>query len=307
MKEVTFYLKPIPPFRLGLTVWALRRHPNNKIDNWNGEYRRLFIIEGNPTELVVVQTSDQNQPELLVWAIGETLPDSAERMVTAFLASLLGLNVDLTAFYSLAKEDVKLKPLVERFLGVKPPRFPTIFEGIVNGITFQQISLAAGFRFLDKLSQKFGATLGGLGYPAFAFPRPEDLAFQTIEDIKGLGYTTNKARAIVELSRSIVNGERNLEEVNSMRDEEASLFLDEIRGVGRWTAEYTLLRSLGRINIYPGDDVGARNKLKRWLGIEETLSYDSIRRILSKYDPFSGMIYFYLLLDQLARDGVIDN
>ncbi|HZD60368.1 MAG TPA: DNA-3-methyladenine glycosylase 2 family protein, partial [Anaerolineae bacterium] len=222
-------------------------------------------------------------------------------------ARLLGLNIDLTAFYSLAKDDAKLKPLVERFLGVKPPRFPTVFEGVVNGITFQQISLAAGFRFLDRLSQNFGVELVGLGYPAFAFPRPEDLAFQTVEDIRGLGYTTNKARAIVELSRSIVNGDRNLEETNSMGDEEALRFLDNIRGVGRWTAEYTLLRSLGRINIFPGDDIGARNKLKRWLGIEETLNYDSIRRILSKYDPFSGMIYFHLLLDQLARDRVIGN
>ncbi|HZD60628.1 MAG TPA: DNA-3-methyladenine glycosylase 2 family protein, partial [Anaerolineae bacterium] len=96
MREVTFYLKPIPPFRLDLTVWALRRHPNNKIDNWNGEYRRLFIIEGNLTEIVVMQTGDYNQPELLVRAIGETLPGSAREAITAFLASLLGLNIALT-------------------------------------------------------------------------------------------------------------------------------------------------------------------------------------------------------------------
>ncbi|MHB8841667.1 MAG: DNA-3-methyladenine glycosylase family protein [Candidatus Aquicultor sp.] len=305
MKEITLYLKPIPPFHLELTAWALRRHPNNKIDMWDGGYKRLFIIDENPIELSVTQTGALNHPELLVRALGEDLPNNAEGTIAAFLASLLGLNIDLTGFYKKAKDDAKLEPLIERFLGVKPPRFPTVFEGIVNGITFQQISLAAGFHFLYRLCQNYGLTLKGLGYPAFAFPRPKDLAFQKIEDIRALGYNMNKARALIELSRSIVDGDRNLEAVASMSDEEALQFLSEIRGVGRWTAEYTLLRSLGRINIYPGDDVGARNKLKRWLEIEETLNYESIRRILSKYDPFSGMIYFYLLLDQLARDGVI--
>jgi 3-methyladenine DNA glycosylase/8-oxoguanine DNA glycosylase len=39
----------------------------------------------------------------------------------------------------------------------------------------------------------------------------------------------------------------------------------EIRGVGSWTAEYVLLRGLGRTNVFLGDDVGARNNLARWL------------------------------------------
>ena len=40
----------------------------------------------------------------------------------------------------------------------------------------------------------------------------------------------------------------------------------DLRGIGRWTGEYVLLRGLGRINVFPGDDVGARNRLARWLG-----------------------------------------
>ena len=38
-----------------------------------------------------------------------------------------------------------------------------------------------------------------------------------------------------------------------------------LRGVGRWTAEYTLLRGMGRIELFPGDDIGARNNLERWM------------------------------------------
>lgn len=42
--------------------------------------------------------------------------------------------------------------------------------------------------------------------------------------------------------------------------------LRELRGVGRWTAEYVLLRRLGRLHVFPGDDVGAQKSLARWLG-----------------------------------------
>jgi DNA-3-methyladenine glycosylase II len=43
--------------------------------------------------------------------------------------------------------------------------------------------------------------------------------------------------------------------------------------VGRWTAEYVLLRGLGRLAVFPGDDVGARNNLRRWLGQPVSLDY----------------------------------
>ena len=49
-------VRPIPPFRLDLTVWALRRRPRNKIDRWDGvTYRRVLVVTGRPTELTVRQ------------------------------------------------------------------------------------------------------------------------------------------------------------------------------------------------------------------------------------------------------------
>ena len=47
-----FVLRPIPPLRLDLTVWALRRRPCNLIDRWDGTtYRRVIVMGGRPTEL----------------------------------------------------------------------------------------------------------------------------------------------------------------------------------------------------------------------------------------------------------------
>jgi DNA-3-methyladenine glycosylase II len=58
----------------------------------------------------------------------------------------------------------------------------------------------------------------------------------------------------------------DLEALSDLNDADAVTRLSELRGVGRWTAEYVFLRGLGRTHIFPGDDVGARNNLQRWLG-----------------------------------------
>lgn len=81
--------------------------------------------------------------------------------------------------------------------------------------------------------------------------------------------------------------------------------MPRLKGPGPETAEYVLLRAVGDLSAFPGDDVGGRNKLQRWLGMKERLSYETVREITSKWLPFPGFIYFHLLLDELARKGYI--
>jgi DNA-3-methyladenine glycosylase II len=64
-----------------------------------------------------------------------------------------------------------------------------------------------------------------------------------------------------------------------------------------------LLRGLGRLDVYPGDDVGARNKLRTFLCLPEAPDYATVSRVTAAWDPFAGMVYFHLLLDGLAERG----
>jgi DNA-3-methyladenine glycosylase II len=78
-----------------------------------------------------------------------------------------------------------------------------------------------------------------------------------------------------------------------------------MRGVGRWTTEYVLLRGLGRLHVFPGDDVGAQKRLARWLGRSRSLDYAGVRRAVDRWQPYAGLVYFHLLLDGLAQAGVL--
>jgi DNA-3-methyladenine glycosylase II len=90
-------------------------------------------------------------------------------------------------------------------------------------------------------------------------------------------------------------------------DAEVCARLCELRGVGRWTAEYALLRGLGRLHVFPGDDVAARKSLARWLGRRAPLDYAGVSRAVEKWQPYAGMVYFHLLLDGLSKAGVLES
>jgi DNA-3-methyladenine glycosylase II len=189
--------------------------------------------------------------------------------------------------------------------GIKPPRYPTVFEALVNAITCQQFTLTAGIRLLSRLVTVRGLPLKERAQP-WAFPRPQDLVSLEIEDLRKLGFSQQKARSLTELARLAMDGVLDLEKLASMDDEAALESLTRLRGVGRWAAEYALLRGLGRVHIFPGDDVGVRNKLQSWLKVSKPLDYEGVRRILRQWKPYGGLIYFLLLLNGLDEQGFIE-
>jgi DNA-3-methyladenine glycosylase II len=67
---------------------------------------------------------------------------------TAALEHLLGLRASLRSFYHVTAQHGRLHELASRFRGLKPPRFPTVWEGLVNGIACQQFSLTVGIILL---------------------------------------------------------------------------------------------------------------------------------------------------------------
>jgi DNA-3-methyladenine glycosylase II len=66
-----------------------------------------------------------------------------------------------------------------------------------------------------------------------------------------------------------------------------------------------LLRGLGRLDVFPGDDVGAHNKLRRFFGLEGPLDYETVQELVARWQPYAGVVYFHLLLDSLAQAGVV--
>jgi DNA-3-methyladenine glycosylase II len=299
-------IEPDAPFRLDLTAWALRRRPHNAVDRWDGStYRRVLSVDGGPVALSVTQDGAPNVPRLSVLLAGRPVDRSTELLTRDALDRLLGLNVDLSAFATMAAQDPLLGPLEGRMRGLRPPRFPTVFEALVNGVACQQLSLDVGIHLLNRLAADRGRPVSDDRGAPHAFPDPEELATLEPDELKRHGFSMTKARTIIEAARAIVVGELDLEGLKRLDDPAVIERLTRLRGIGRWTAEYMLLRGLGRLHVFPGDDVGAHNKLRRLFGIHTPLHYESVHELVARWHPYAGVVYFHLLLDSLSQSGLV--
>lgn len=308
MTPGTFLITPVAPFRLDLTAWALRRRPDNIVDRWDGEsYRRVLVLQGRPVEIAVIQIAPPTKPLLQITATGWRHTRQRERSLQTCVQRLLGTQIDLRAFYRIATQQAGWGELVRRFRGLKPPRFPSVFESLVNAFACQQVSLAVGMLFLNRLADRYGLIVEKNGVEAHAFPRPEDLTAARPQTLRRFGFSRHKARAIRELSSAVAKGRFDLESMTALDADAVLERLYALRGVGRWSAEYVLLRGLGRLHVFPGDDVGAQNKIQEYLGLRKPPTYEAVRRRLLRWSPYAGLIYFHFLLYGLAQRGYLSS
>ena len=308
MSRNTFFLEPTSPFRLDLTAWTLRRRPDNVVDRWDGQtYRRVLPVQAGVVEVAVTQTGPPETPRLRVTVGHAVLCPELKQAVTAALERLLGLRTDMEEFYSLAYRDAVLGPLAQRFRGMKPPRFATVFESVLTAIASQQVTRSLSVLLLNRLAVSYGAVVyEGESAAAYAFPRAEDLATMGPADLRRARFQpAERPRDDRIGSRSIIAKGLDLEGLAVLPDTEAIECLCGLRGVGRWSAEYVLLRGLGRTHVFPGDDVGARKNLERWLNLVKPLDYAAVHRTLKRWHPYGGLVYFHLLLDGLEEAGFL--
>jgi len=276
------------------------------VDRWDGAtYRRVLPLPAGPVEVAVTQSGPPEAARLQVTVAGQPIRAAVRAAATSALERLLGLRIDLTKFYQFAAHQRRLGQLAERFRGMKPPRFATVFEGVINAMACQQMTLTLGVHLLNRLAVACGAAFGESDETVHAFPRPEDLARLSPAALRRFGFSRQKGRAMIELAQSVAEGRLDLEGLAALPDDEVIDHLRELRGVGRWTAEYALLRGLGRVHVFPGDDVGARNNLRRWMRLRKTLDYEGVRRVLAGWSGYAGLVYFHLLLDRLEQAGYL--
>jgi DNA-3-methyladenine glycosylase II len=275
------------------------------MDQWDGSYRRALLLGDRAVPVRVEQVGSPAQPVLRV-EVG--MSEGRARDLTKVreeVIRLLGIEVDLSQFYDLADADPRTHALKERFLGLRPPRFPGLFEALANAVANQQLSLEVGLTLLNRLTSAYGAVAPGQPRLS-AFPAADAIVAAAPQDMRRLGFSAAKTEYLQAIAEAVAMGSLDDLTRGHLARSEAARRLRELRGIGRWSAEYVLLRGLGRLDVYPGDDVGARNKLRRFLGLDHDPGYEEIAERLRPWEPWTGMLYFHLLLDGLAERGGLE-
>jgi DNA-3-methyladenine glycosylase II len=290
----TWSLPVRAPYRLDLTATVLRRLSTNVVDVFDGGvYRRM---EGDARRPVLLEV-EQTAPDVLTLRA----PAAAGDGVAERVGRMLGTGVDLTSFYASAAEFPWLGALAAAARGVKPPRYPSLWEAVVNAVVFQQVSIHAATAILRRVIERYSPLHPAGPLLLAVFPSPETIAGADAAELRALGLSVNKVVALRTLARAVLDGELDGERLDAVPTEELTAHLTGFKGIGPWTAAVIALRGFGRLDVFPLNDSGVARSLKDLSGDPAT----DAAAILARLGSQRGMLYYHLLLGRLAARGDI--
>lgn len=151
----------------------------------------------------------------------------------------------------LSKNDPVMKLLIrEHGLCELLPEKRSPFQSLVMAVAHQQLNGTAANTILSCFKKLF---------PGKKFPRAQDLAKVTDEQIRACGFSFAKIKAIRDIAKKTLSGViPDSRAIAKLSDDEIIARLTEVRGVGRWTVEMLLIFQLGRFDVLPVDDFGVR-------------------------------------------------
>ncbi len=159
----------------------------------------------------------------------------------------------VAAIKYLSAADPVMKKLIAE-IGVcklEPQTKRSPFQSLVMAVAHQQLNGTAANTILTRFKNLF---------PGRKFPKPEDLAKITDEQIRACGFSFAKIKSIRDIAVKTLDGTiPSARKIEKMGDEEIITRLTEACGVGRWTVEMLLIFQLGRTDVLPVDDFGVRN------------------------------------------------
>ena len=283
------------PYRLDLTVTVLRRLSTNVVDVLAPEGVYLRLLHFDDHSMLVRVTAEK--PGALTITLEGARRHHPRALET--VRRMLGTDRTLKEFDRAAARIRWLRPLARRMRGVKPPRYPTLWEACVNAIVFQQVSIHAASAILQRYVVALGSPFElREGVILHAFPDPEVTLRANDDALRQAGLSANKVATLRRVAEALVAGtldERMLEERPSA---EATAMLTTIKGIGPWTATVILLRGLGRLDVFPMNDSGVAGGIAFAGG-----SLPEIESVLDALGSQRGMLYYHLLLARLEARG----
>lgn len=294
-------IEPVPPFDLDHSArlfsegdWRIRRYEA-------GRYWQVIRLNERLALATVRSPGTVDEPVVSV----ELLPDEGiseleKETAEALIRKIFNLNFDLRPFYERVLGDRVMSQLTIALRGLHSPSTTSAFEALVDSIIEQQISLYAAWSVQRRLTEAFGDALIFGEKEYYAFPLPETLASATIEKLRACGLSGRKAEYIRDASRLVTDG-LDLEALGSHEEEEIIEELSNIRGVGVWTAELTMVRGMQKFDAIPADDLGIRRAISHYYYDDRKISGAEARRTAEQWTGWRGLASFYLIMAERLK------
>ncbi len=282
-------LTPRAPFDALPILHYYARSPLEPLDHVvAGAWRRAIHLDGQPILFEAAPGATPAAPSVTV----RLLASGAASEPTALLPRVADavsrwwrLDQDAAAFGPDVASDPVLGALLARLPGARTPLMPSPFECLVWAILGQQITLAFAYKMKRALVERYGDRVEYDGQTYRLFPEPARLAAADPSDLREIQFSRQKSDYIRGLAALAAEGRIAWDALAAMPSEEAIRELTALRGVGRWTAEYVLMRGLGHQDVIPAADVGLQTAIGRAYGLGRKATEAEVRTYAQRWTP----------------------
>jgi DNA-3-methyladenine glycosylase II len=289
---------------------VLRRAGDDLLDRWDGrQWLRTVAVDGRLVGAAARPSGTAADPVLLVTAEDGTAPAAAGRVLAGAFPTAPA------ALAELAAADPVVARIATRFPGIGPVLQPDLLTAVVRAISAQQITLRFAATLRGRLARRYGhrhevpVPQPAPGDPPAAEVWSLDarhLAGAGIADLRELQFSTSKAVAVTAFAAAVAEGRVDLRTLAGLDDEEVIDRLVRYPGIGRWTAEWLLARTLGRPRVVAGD-LGVRKAVgAAYLG-GRMPSEAEVRAVTAHWGPAAGaaqqLLLHWLSVEAPGRGG----
>jgi DNA-3-methyladenine glycosylase II len=184
----------------------------------------------------------------------------------------------------LAGRDEVLAELIEHY---RRPRLTawrgsSRFASLARSIVYQQLAGAAAGAIHGRLEDLLGGTV-----------TPETIRAAGTESLRSCGLSRAKASALADLADKVTSGAVRLDRIGRLDDDEVIRHLVQVKGVGRWTAEMFLLFTLGRLDVWPLDDLGVRVGFAHAWSLPAVPGPSELSALGDPFRPYRSVVAWY--------------
>jgi DNA-3-methyladenine glycosylase II len=188
------------------------------------------------------------------------------------------------AVAALERRDRRLAKIIKTVGPYDPVLTRNAFVALAGSIVHQQVSMAAAKSVFTRLKA--------------LCPRkrlsPKAIHTLSLDELRSAGLSRQKAGYMHDLAEHFGSGKLSTAKLRKLDDEQVMTTVTEVKGIGRWTAEMLLIFCLERPDVWPVDDLGLQNAVKRLLDRDERPPLDEIRAIAEPWRPYRTYATWYL-------------
>jgi AraC family transcriptional regulator of adaptative response / DNA-3-methyladenine glycosylase II len=210
--------------------------------------------------------------------------------VHAAALRMLGLTADIAAFETRAARDPRMAALLARRRGLRLPLTPTVFDGLCWAIMGQQINIA----FASALRREILILAGEEVHGMRAHPSPARVAEISAGVLTKRRFSRSKAEYLIGAAQAVAAGRLPVESLSEASAVAAQRNLTRLRGIGPWTARYTLMRGAGFADCAPVGDVALAAALQRFTVADRRPGPKEVEALMSPFAPYRSIATLHL-------------